>query len=152
MSQLAPPPTYILEKDGRITKAYSFWLLSLTEAIDASAQAVPIVSVPAQTAALPTTALLTVSAAGLFRVSWYARITTPASVSSALTVTVGHTESGLSIAQSGASMTGNTTTTVQSGSVFCDADAATPITVATAYASVGTPMGYTVRFVVELVG
>jgi hypothetical protein len=81
--------------------------------------------------------------AGLYVLAYYARISQPASVSSALTVALGWTDGGQSCSQAGASMTGNTRATVQSGIVLLRADAPGTLTYSTVYASVGgTPMQY----------
>lgn len=94
------------------------------------------VSLAAQNASISATPLVSaVLPAGLYRVSWYARITTVAGVSSSLAVTIGWTEGAVSLALSGAALTGNTTTTVQSGMVLLNIDNNTPITYATTYAS-----------------
>lgn len=73
--------------------------------------------------------------AGLYRVSWYARVTTAAGVSSSLTVTIGWTEGSVALSLSGAALTGNLVTSVQSGMVFLLIDDGSPITYATTYAS-----------------
>jgi hypothetical protein len=89
---------------------------------------------------------------GLYRVSWVLRITQAATVSSQATVTIANTDAGVNVAQVAPAVTGNTTTTVQSGSVLVRADAATAITYAVAYTSVGaTPMLYTISVAIEAV-
>jgi hypothetical protein len=89
--------------------------------------------------------------AGLYRVSWYLRITQAASSSSSVTVTIGWNDGG-PLQLSGAPVTGNTTATVQSGMFFIHITAA-PITYSTAYASVGaTPMQYALLLALESVG
>lgn len=77
---------------------------------------------------------------------YYARITVTDGVSSSLTVRLGWTEGAVSLTLSGAAMTGDTTTTVQSASVPVFIDAATPLSYSTIYAS-NTPakMRYTLR-------
>lgn len=107
----------------------------------------------AQHASIGATALqLPGLTAGRYRVSWYARVTTPDPVSSSLTVTIGWTESALPLQISGAALTGNLTTSVQSGSVLVEADGASAITYATTYVS-NTPgtMQYRLSVVAEAV-
>jgi hypothetical protein len=88
--------------------------------------------------------------AGYYRLTYYARITQAAGTSSSLTVTFSWTESAVALAVSGAAMTGNTTTTVQSGSVMVLIDDAAPISYSTTYASVGVPvMQYRLSVVIE---
>ena len=87
---------------------------------------------------------------GLYQVTWYARITTAAGINSSLTVTVDWTDGGVSPSFSGAAMTGNTTTTVQSETFMINIDANSPIRLATTYASAGAPaMDYAVYLVLN---
>src|SRR3990167_5870091 len=72
---------------------------------------------------------------GIWRISYIAQITTAAGVSSSLTVTISWTANGLAKSASGAAITGNTTTTVQFGTLIIRVDDSTPISYATAYAS-----------------
>ena len=108
------------------------------------------VSVTAQAASIGITAIPTSTlAGGLYRVSYYARITRAATVSSSLIVTIGWTETGVSLIQSGAAIIGNTTASNQNGTLFLQVDASSPVTYATTYASVGaTTMQY--KLVVSL--
>lgn len=91
-----------------------------------SDQHASIVATPVTTATL---------AAGLYRVSWYARVTTPDGVSSSLTVTLGWTEGSQALTLSGVAITGDAVTSVQSGMAFLRIDNGSPITYATTYAS-----------------
>ncbi len=94
---------------------------------------------------LPVAAL----SAGLYRVSYYARITTPDSVSSSLTVTLGWTESGLPLILSGAPMAGNSVTTVQTGTWVVQLDGQSTLTYATVYASASGQMRYRLSMLAE---
>jgi hypothetical protein len=76
-----------------------------------------------------------VLAAGLYRVSYYVRVTTAAGVSSGLIVTFGWTDGGIACSLASADMTGNTTATNQSGSSIIRIDKGSSITYATTYAS-----------------
>lgn len=88
--------------------------------------------------------------AGMYRVSYAARITRAGSVSSSLTVTIGWTRS-VALTQAGAAMTGNTTATQQNGTFFIRNDANASITYATTYADGGgaIAMQYELDVVVE---
>lgn len=90
--------------------------------------------------------------AGLYRVSWYARITTVDGVSSSLIVTLGWTEGAVALTLAGAAVTGDLVTSVQSGVAFLNIDNGSPITYATTYAS-NTPnkMRYELILVLEKV-
>lgn len=93
----------------------------------------------AQTAALATTTLLMPqlpsTPAGLFRVSYYARVTTAAGTSSSLQVTIGWTDGGVACTRTFTAITGNTTATTDAQGILVSADNASSITIATAYAS-----------------
>jgi len=137
---------------SKISVTWQTWLRSLVLAVNSSSQALGQAALSGATAATAPTAIQTPTLnAGLYRVSWYARITTPASVSSSLTVTIHWTDGGIVCSVSGAAMTGNTTSTVQSGSVLVQVDPNTTINYETAYTSVGTPMAYALDVVAELV-
>lgn len=88
--------------------------------------------------------------AGLFRITYYAAIVQAASTSSSLTVTFSWTDRSVAKALAGSAITGNTTATVQTGSLMVRIDSNTPIRYATTYASVGgTPMNYDLRITLE---
>lgn len=75
--------------------------------------------------------------AGLWRVSYYMRVTTPATDSSSLTVTTTWTDGGVAQTSTAAAETGNLTTSHQFGTLFVRTDANTPVSLSVAYASVG---------------
>lgn len=142
------------KSSGLISSDWYRWLFALAARSQSAASVLGTPTKLTTKAASISATPLTVPAlnGGLYRVSWYARITQAATVSSSLTVTIGFTESGLALTEPGAAITGNTTTTVQSGSVFIRTDAAAPITYATTYASSGaTPMQYRLDVVCEQV-
>lgn len=146
-------------KDEKTNGKVSFYFLTLWNALTARIEQAAYrigngVTLAAQQASILATPLGSATlGAGLYRVSWYARITTPDGVSSSLTVTIRWTEGAVALALSGAAMTGDTVTTVQSGIVFLNVDNNTPITYATAYLS-NTPgqMQYELVLALERVG
>lgn len=73
-------------------------------------------------------------AAGMYKISWNFRITTAATTSSSLLVTIGYND-GAAETMASSAYTGNSTTAPQSGSVTVYSAAATAITYATTYAS-----------------
>ena len=91
------------------------------------------------------------TSSGFFRVTARARISRAATTNSSLEVVIGWTESGLNPTYTIIpAITGNTTTSNDSGSVVVLIDSASPITYSTTYASTGaTAMQYTVTFIVE---
>lgn len=147
------PKEDLVDPKRKPTTSFLEWITALIGDVDASPARVETVSVENQGAAIGTTAIPTPAlAAGLYRVSYYARITRAATTSSSLTISIGCTETAVSVTFSGAAMTGNTTATVQSGSVLIRIDASTPISYSTAYASSGgTSMVYRLDVVLEVV-
>jgi hypothetical protein len=138
---------------GYISEEFLNWLHTLTGRVNTNPQRLVNLRIPtaAGAAAIATTSLPVPSLVpGLYRVSYYARITQPATTSSSLIVTIGHTDDGESCVQAGPAITGNTAATVQSGTFLMRIDGSTAITYATTYASVGgTPMTYSLEIVVE---
>lgn len=165
MSLIASPPiqdslieTNDLDPQRRnpfyMAKGWIVWLQdSILARIQASAQVLKVITLTNQSAAIGATAVpLGTVTAGMYRIAWYARITTVDGVSSSLTVTARWTEGAVALTLSGAAITGDTTTSVQSGVIAVQVDANAAISYSTAYAS-NTPnkMKYALRVVVERV-
>lgn len=154
---LPPIPwrTSILEVDGKLTGRANWgaWFLALHNAVDATAQRIGrAVGLSTQSASLAAATVVPVPATGLYRVTYYARITRAATASSSLTVTVRWTDGGVALSLPGAALTGNTTATFQTVTFLLQADQGTNITVETAYSSTGaTTMQYTLSARVEAV-
>lgn len=113
-------------------------------------QATPV-SLTAQAASIGATEIVQATLnAGLYRVSYAARVTRAATTSSTLTVAISWTAGGVTQAISGSAMTGNTTATFQTNTYLIKLDQAAPITYATTYGSVGgTTMLYELSVVLE---
>jgi len=138
---------------GLVGDVWVEWFTQLTDDVDSTSARIGGVSLTSQAASIGATDLSggTISG-GLYRLTYYARITQAASTSSSLTVSFGWTDGSVSPTYSGAAITGNTTTTIQSGSIMVKVDANSPITYSTTYASVGaTPMQYKLEVVLEQV-
>ena len=137
MSQLPPLPVNSPVLNGRfISSDYYQWLFLLQNQTQKGRQLVGSKALTNQAASIVTAPLALPSlATGYYSLSYYARITTPDPVSSSLSVTLGWTESAISLSLNGAPINGNTTATVQSGSVIVLVDGGSPITYATAYSS-----------------
>lgn len=89
---------------------------------------------------------------GAYRINYYARIMRPGAVSSSLIVTFDWTDLGVACSFSGAAMTGNTVTTLQSETLLVEVDNLSPIRYSTTYASVGVPsMEYKLMIVLEAI-
>lgn len=136
---------------GRLTSTWVDYFGRLTQAVSANPTRLNHVRLSAQVASVAATDFSGGGLNdGLFRLTYYARITQAAGTSSSLTVTFSWTEGGVSLALAGTAMTGNLTTTVQSGSVTVRVDSASPVRYATTYASSGSPvMQYGLDVVIE---
>lgn len=134
-----------------MTKGYSSWFRDLAARVQGSpTSAASSVRLTAQEASIGLTPLVSAATVALYRVTWYARITRAADVSSSLQVSIVTTEGGVVVTQSGTAITGNTTATVQSGSVLVRCDPGVPLQYATTYATAGaTPMLYSLDLFCE---
>lgn len=142
--------------DRRLTRPARDFLTVLSQGVSVAPSRVQSVNLPVSTTtpvndAIPTTDIpLPTVFAGLYRVTWYARITAAAITSSSLQVTIGWTDGGIPCSVTSAAITGNTTTTTGTASLLLRSDAATPITYATTYASNGAnEMTYSLSVVLE---
>ena len=139
--------------EGLLTVVWLNWFTNLVQVVATGARRINAVPLTAQGGSIGATDITDGAAnAGLYRVSWYAQITTPAGVSSSLTVTFTWTNRGVSQTESGAAITGNLTTTHQSGSMLIRVDQNSPINYSTTYVSVGAPaMAYSLDVTLESV-
>ena len=144
----------LTEVRNLITREWVRYLQSSVDVVNLSARQLATVTKTAQSASLSATALDTGTLApGVYRVSYAARVTTAASTSSSLTVTVAWTDGSVGQTQSGSAMTGNSTTTQQNDTWLVHIDKATTITYATTYASSGgTAMQYSLYVIAEQIG
>jgi hypothetical protein len=149
----APPPLQdpVLGSNGMLAASWREYFSRLPATLDAIPSRINVVNLTTQGASLSATdfsggGLL----AGLYRATWYARITRPGSVSSSLTVALAWTDGGVACSTAGAALTGNTTATTQSGTATFRIDASTAVTYATTYASSGgTSMQHSLDLVLE---
>ena len=141
------------EQNQLLSRPWVAWLTDLVQKVDLDPMVVSSVSLTAQSASIAaTTFTRDTSPAGLYRVSYFTRITRAATTSSSLTVAIGGVNGGVTVSQSGAALTGNTTTTVQSGSFMFQSDGNTALTYTVTYASSGgTTMQYGLWMSVERV-
>lgn len=112
-------------------------------------------TVPARSTSIGTTPFtLPALAAGLYRVTFYFRITVADGVSSSLLVTISSTDGAIACLQASTAYAGNATNRPQSGSFLVRCDGATPLNYATTYVSGGggPAMQYSSEFVVEATG
>lgn len=136
-----------------ISSAYYHFLDNLRQQVDANAQVAGSTALTVQGAAIGATTILVTQFSGLYRFTWYLRITTAATTSSSATVTLGFTESGVPLTKTFTAVTGNTIQTIASETFLLRSDAPAPITFAVAYASTGaTSMVYRLDVLLEQVG
>ena len=139
-------------QEGLVGKVWGEYFLQTAQASEAvPARAGTSIVITSQSAAVSPTDFSGGSLrAGLYRINYYARITTAASVSSSLTVTFDWTDGGVACSFSGAAMTGNTTSTVQSGVYVIRIDGLSPVRYSTAYVSnAAGEMRYSLSVVLE---
>ncbi len=153
-TQSSPPPfrDRVVDAAGRLTQSWLEFFASVSQAIDLAPSRTTRVLLTGQGAAIGTTPIPAGSlSSGSYRVSVFARITRAATTSSSVQPSLAWTEGGVSCSETWAAMTGNTTATVLTGPAkTIRIDAATPISYAVAYASVGgTSAQYELSLVLE---
>lgn len=137
--------TAITDRDGRILSFFRLrWeqLRTLIQYVSSVAQ----ITVASRASALGATNVYVVTAAGWYRVSVYTEITTAATTSSSVTVTITWTHNGKAMTHTFTAFTDNNIqrADLQEGLILVDT--ATAIQVSTAYASVGaTAMQYSLN-------
>lgn len=139
--------------EGQVTDSWQQFLSTVSQTVSLQPVKTKTVNLTGQNAAIAATDLTGGAiSTGLYRVTFFAAITTADGVASSLTVTLSFTNFGLAKSQSGSAITGDTNTTTQSGTLMIYADSATPITYSTAYVST-TPgkMHYALSLVLETV-
>ena len=156
---LVERPTPKLPSGQRDLKAYTVteswvkWFTQLSQGVSQSSVLLSTTSLTSQAASITTTTINTGPLnAGLYRITWYARITQAASSSSSLTITIGWTDASVAVTYAGSAITGNTTTTFQSVTQTVYSDRLSDLTYATTYSSTGaTAMQHSLYIVVEKV-
>jgi hypothetical protein len=138
---------------GTVTRAWFEWLLSVATLLRNVPESVAVMRRSLLQASVAATDLdIGSNLAGLYRVTWHARITRAATTSSSLTVILRWTHGGIAQSKTFAAITGNTTSTTDTGTALISVDVGTPIRYETTYASVGaTPMQHSLDIVVERV-
>lgn len=153
--QQAPPPVRdkVIGADGLLTPAWRNWFERLPATLDAAPLRISAVSLTTQAASLAATNFAGATLlAGLYRATYYARITQAATTSSSLTVSLRWTEGSVVQTATGSAIVGNTTATGQSDSILINIDAGSQVQYLTTYASVGaTAMQYAINFSLEKV-
>jgi hypothetical protein len=153
MPRLSPPPIYslIVNADNKANMDWQRWFNTLKQLLISTAGVVGTAAITGQGASVTTTPIATATLApGLYRISYYARVTQAATASSSLAVTVRWVDGAAPCTVTSSAATGNTTSTVLSSSHLVRLDFGTEVEYATTYASSGiTPMLYSLDVVVE---
>lgn len=149
LQPLAPIPSVplrdrVTQAAGVIAQNWALWFNAVLTTLRAVARLVGSVSLTGQAASIAATDVPTPTlTASLYSLTYVARVTQAASVSSSLAVTAHWTSGGVSCSQSSVALTGNTTATVGSGTVTMNVDAGTAVRYSTTYTSSGaTAMQY----------
>lgn len=130
---------------GIVPPIWQAFFQNLVNALVTMPLIIGTVDTTAHAAAIPTTnvsaPLFTgnLLSAGLYRLSYYARVARASGATSGIQVTLGWTSGGVAQPHVGANLTGNTTTTAEQFSAIVRVDDSTAITYAVSYASTGAP-------------
>lgn len=135
-----------------ISEKWRQFLAETTEQTNLAA-AIATVTKTGQTAALTLTPIpISDLAAGLYRVTVYTKIMTPASINSSVTPSIVYTDGSDVCTQTGTANTGNTVTSVTSNTFLIRITEGTPISYQTAYVSNLAGMVYDFELVLEQIG
>lgn len=155
-SQLDPQPSLApISVKGAISPDWFRWFYQIYTLIVSSVQAVGhAVSLVGQGASIGSTTIALPSLQnGLYRISWFARVTVPDGAGSSLAVTIGFTDTAQPLSKTFSAMTGDTIVTFDTQSLpLVQIDQNTAITYSTTYSST-TPgkMKYSLSITVESV-
>lgn len=138
--------------EGKLTKPAIDWLTSIGETTNNAPAPYSPASYTGQNDSIGATPVTnTPLSSGLYRLTYYCRVTSPASVSSSLTVGFSWIDGGVTCSVSGTPVTGNTTDTTGSQTYMVRIDGGTPITFSTTYASnAANEMVYSLDVFLEL--
>lgn len=145
---------------GFVTKVWEYFFRWVQSILNVAPQVIGSVELTAQGAAIAATTIPSTFPErpnvrllpGVYRVSYYTRMTRAATTSSELTVSIRWIDGGVTITQAGTLLNGNTTSTYQTSSFLIRVDTETQVSYLTAYASVGgTSMQYRLNVKLEAV-
>jgi hypothetical protein len=127
------------------------WFQNLFDTVNAQPERLQQVTLTEQSASIATTAIpLQKFPQGLYRVTWYVRITRAATISSDLTIRIRFLDGTVALFTEAALGAANTVTTWHSGTVVIQSDLDGPISYETVYSSAGaTSMQYSIRVTLE---
>lgn len=140
MSQPLDSPPYkaeVVDKSRILTGDWTRWLQVFFSRVFSAIQSVgsPVVIQTDQSAAIPSTVLLTVTQSAFYRLSWYMRVVVVDGVSSSAQLTITWREGSHTSTKTFTALTGDTTSTYDGAVWPFYADSGTQVTFAIAYAS-----------------
>lgn len=131
-----PAKDRIVDKQGYPTEAFIRYFESQDNLIGAAPSNIGQVSSTSGAASVSTTPITTqVISNGVYRVSWYMEVVTPAGVSSSLDITIAWTSNGVAKSNTSSAMTGNLATSYASGVLTIHADGESIVSYQATYAS-----------------
>jgi hypothetical protein len=139
------------ELTGIITKQWADVLQNILGRSQNAATVTTSVGLSGQTATIATANLIAAAPAGVYRLTWFVHVTTPASVNSGIQITLGWVHGGVALTKVGGANAGNLNTTYETQSILIRNDNLGNLTYAAAYASTGTPMIYSLDIICERV-
>jgi hypothetical protein len=153
--ELIPNDAALVDQEGKLTRRWYIWLFNFWLHVKTLVGVIGAVySKTNQTATIAAATIASITQAGIYRVSYYIRVTTIPTTSFSLTVTIGWRDGAVTKSQAFAALTGAPgalATAFQSGSLPIRCDSGTLVTISIAYASVGaTSMVFGVDAPVEL--
>ena len=146
-------------QNGIVTRIWGQFFRWMQALVNVAPQVIGTVALTLQTASiaatviptrfptLPNTKLLP----GMYRVSYYTRVTRAGSVSGTLIISLRWIDGGVTITQAGATLSANTTSTYQQATFYVRVDEATELRYLTTYTDGGgaTAMAYALDVLVE---
>lgn len=131
-----PAKDRIVDKQGYPTEAFIRYFESQDNLIGAAASNIGQASSTSGAASVSTTPITTQAISnGVYRVSWYMEVVTPAGVSSSLDITIAWTSNGVAKSNTSSAITTNLATSFLSGVLTIHSDGDAPVTYSIGYAS-----------------
>jgi hypothetical protein len=132
------------------------WLVGLGQFQQqtASQPVTPITAVDGAASIATTSLAPTATSAGLYRITWYFRLTQASAGTSDLQITIRWSDHGQAMGHSGPNLTSNTVTSFDTGTIMVYSDSGALITYELTYISMGGPPEaiYNLYVVIESVG
>ena len=145
-----PQSDPLIDPSGRMGERWYRWLSLVVTRLLSAVLTVASTHRTGLSASISATTIYTPTQPATFEVSWAARVSTAASTSSSIAVTVSWTQGGIACSKAFSAQTGNTTATVDGSAIPIRPDSGQPVQYATTYASVGaTAMVYALDVVVR---